>query len=100
MTAFEGLESHQRYRQSQTDTYLTEESAVESHYRSIVKAITWRTGGTIVTFAVAWFVTGSIHFSAKIGVLDTIVKIGVFYFHERLWNRLNFGRPKPPEYQI
>jgi uncharacterized membrane protein len=73
---------------------------VESHYRSIVKAISWRAGGTVVTFAVAWFITGNISFSAKIGALDTIVKIGVFYFHERLWNRLNFGRSKPPEYQI
>ena len=73
---------------------------MESHYRSIVKAITWRAGGTVVTFAVAWFITGNLSFSAKIGLLDTIVKIGVFYFHERLWNRLNFGRSKPPEYQI
>lgn len=73
---------------------------MESHYRSIIKAITWRAGGTVVTFSVAWFITGNLNFSAKIGALDTIVKIGVFYFHERLWNRLNFGRSKPPEYQI
>ncbi len=73
---------------------------MESHYRSIVKAITWRAGGTIVTFGVAWILTGNISFSAKMGMLDTTVKLGVFYFHERLWNRLNFGRSKPPEYQI
>lgn len=73
---------------------------MESHYRSIIKAITWRAGGTIVTFIVAWIITENLNFSAKIGALDTIVKIGVFYFHERLWNRLNFGRSKPPEYQI
>ena len=73
---------------------------MESHYRSIVKAVTWRAGGTIVTFAVAWFITGSFDFSLKIGLLDTIFKIGVFYLHERFWNSVNFGRPKPPEYQI
>ena len=73
---------------------------MESHYRSIVKAVTWRAGGTVVTFAVAWFITDSFDFSLKIGLLDTIVKIGVFYLHERFWNRLNFGRPNPPEYQI
>jgi len=77
-----------------------EKQVLESHYRSIVKAITWRAGGTIVTFAVAWLITGNLNFSAKIGLLNTIVKVGVFYFHERLWNRLNFGRTKPPEYQI
>jgi len=33
-------------------------------------------------------------------LLDTAVKIGAFYFHERLWNHLRFGRAEPPEYQI
>jgi len=73
---------------------------MESHYRSIIKAVTWRTGGTIVTFVVAWVITGDLTLSAGIGVLDSAVKIAAFYFHERLWNRLNFGRLKPPDYQI
>lgn len=73
---------------------------VESHLRSIAKAITWRTGGTFVTFAVAWVLTGKIELAAQIGLVDTLVKIGAFYGHERIWNRLQFGKPKPPEYQI
>ena len=73
---------------------------IESHLRSIAKAITWRAGGTIVTFAVAFVLLRSIEMAAKIGLLDTLVKIGAFYFHERLWNRLSFGKKKPPEYQI
>ena len=72
----------------------------DSHFRSIAKAVTWRTGGTIVTFLVAWIVLGNFQWAAKIGVLDTVVKIGAFYFHERIWNRLSFGKKKPPEYQI
>ena len=73
---------------------------MESHFRSIVKAITWRTGGTVVTFAVAYMITGKFDLAARIGLLDTLIKLGAFYAHERLWNRLNFGKPKPPEYQI
>ncbi|MHC4431290.1 MAG: DUF2061 domain-containing protein [Planctomycetota bacterium] len=73
---------------------------MESHFRSIAKAITWRAGGTVVTFAVAWVLTGSLELAAQIGVLDTAVKIGAFYAHERMWNRLSFGKQKPPEYQI
>ncbi len=73
---------------------------MESHIRSIAKAITWRTGGTIVTFAVAWTITGDLSLSAGIGLLDTVVKLGAFYVHERVWNRLDFGKQKPPEYQI
>lgn len=73
---------------------------MESHIRSIAKAITWRAGGTVVTFAVAWVITGDLSLSAGIGLLDTMVKLGAFYVHERVWNRLDFGKQKPPEYQI
>jgi uncharacterized membrane protein len=73
---------------------------VESHIRIIAKAITWRTGGTAVTFAIAWIVTRRLEVAAQIGLLDTTIKIGAFYVHERIWNRLSFGKPKLPEYQI
>lgn len=73
---------------------------VETHFRSIAKAVSWRVGGTIVTFTVAWFLTGKFELAARIGMLDTLIKVAAFYVHERLWNRLNFGKKKPPEYQI
>jgi uncharacterized membrane protein len=71
-----------------------------SHFRSIVKAMTWRAGGTVVTVAVAWILTREFELAAQIGVLDTAIKIGAFYVHERAWNRVNFGKKKSPEYQI
>ena len=73
---------------------------MESHFRSIAKAITWRAGGTIVTFAVALILTQRLDLAAQIGILDTVIKIGAFYVHERIWNRLKFGKKEPPEYQI
>ncbi|MHC4213436.1 MAG: DUF2061 domain-containing protein [Planctomycetota bacterium] len=72
----------------------------ESHIRSIAKAITWRAGGTVVTFGVAFVLLRSIEQAVQIGLLDTLVKLGAFYFHERVWNRFSFGKMKPPEYQI
>ena len=73
---------------------------METHVRSIAKAITWRAGGTVVTFAVVLVVTRRLDLAAQIGIFDTAVKVGAFYVHERIWNRLNFGKKKPPEYQI
>ena len=73
---------------------------METHYRSIIKALSWRAGGTVVTCLVACIVTGSFDLAAKIGILDTVIKIGAFYIHERFWNRLDFGKQKPPEYNI
>jgi len=54
----------------------------------------------MVTFIVAWVLAGSLDLAVRIGVLDTVIKIGAFYVHERLWNRINLGKQKPPEYQI
>ena len=73
---------------------------MESHLRSIAKAITWRIGGTLVTFVVAFLFTKRLELAVQIGLLDTLLKIGIFYGHERLWDRINFGRKKKPEYNI
>lgn len=73
---------------------------METHLRSIVKAISWRAGGTVVTCLIAWALTGSIELATRIGILDTLIKLGAFYLHERLWSRLDFGRERPPEYHI
>jgi uncharacterized membrane protein len=53
-----------------------------------------------VTFFIAWIITGEATLSVGIGLLDSLVKVGAFYLHERMWNRLRFGKLEPPEYQI
>ncbi len=53
-----------------------------------------------MTVAVAWAVTGSPGIAASIGLADTLVKIGAYYLHERMWLRIRFGQPKAPEYDI
>jgi adenylylsulfate kinase len=73
---------------------------MESHLRSILKGVSWRVGGTTVTILVAWLLTHNLNLSAKIGFIETILKIGVFYVHERIWIRLNIGKKEPVEYQI
>ena len=73
---------------------------MDSHVRSIVKAISWRVFGTIITTFVAWAITGQAGMGALIGLVDTTIKIGVYYGHERAWNRVNFGRAEPPDYEI
>ena len=73
---------------------------METHTRSILKAISWRFIATLITFFTAWFLTGTVDVAMKIGLLDTVIKMGVYYTHERGWNSLNFGKIKSPEYQI
>ena len=73
---------------------------MESHIRTIMKTLSWRLVATVVTFSVAWFATGKLTLAAEIGVADTLIKLGGYYFHERLWIRVKFGKLKKPEYEI
>jgi uncharacterized membrane protein len=73
---------------------------VDTHVRSIAKALSWRAGGTMVTFIVTLAISKEFDIAAKVGLLDTLVKIGAFYLHERIWHRIGFGKIKRPEYEI
>jgi uncharacterized membrane protein len=73
---------------------------METHSRSILKAISWRLIATLITFLTAWLLTGTVDVAMKIGLLDTVIKMGAYYYHERGWNSLSFGKIKEPEYQI
>jgi adenylylsulfate kinase len=75
---------------------------VESHYRSIVKAVSYRILGSSTTAIIFYVLTGKGSLSVGAGILDMVLKIGVYFIHERIWNHINFGRTsKPaPEYEI
>ena len=29
-----------------------------------------------------------------------VIKVAAYFVHERIWDRIEFGRAKPPEYEI
>lgn len=72
----------------------------EKAYRSVAKTISWRTLGTLDTMIISYFVTGNLVMAASIGSIEVITKMVLYYFHERAWNKINFGRIKEPDYQI
>ena len=74
---------------------------VESHYRSIVKAVSYRILGSATTAGIFYALTGKGSLSLGAGALDMVLKIGVYFAHERIWNHIDFGRStKAPEYEI
>ena len=73
---------------------------LETRRRSIAKAVSWRSAATLITVTVAWILTGRIDTAIELGLLDTTIKLFAFYGHERLWVRLPYGNPRPPEYRI
>jgi len=73
---------------------------MESHSRSIAKAVSYRILGSAVTALIVLLLTGKASLSAGAGALDMVLKIGAYFVHERVWDRIAFGRAKPPEYEI
>lgn len=73
---------------------------MDSHCRSIAKTISWRVVSPFITGSVVWAVTGTAKLGAVVGIVDTIVKFGLFYAHERAWNRISYGCIEPPDYEI
>jgi uncharacterized membrane protein len=69
--------------------------------RSIVKALSWRVLATAITTALVYALTSQGEFAATIGLVDTFCKLFIYFGHERIWNRISFGRPeRDPEYFI
>ena len=64
----------------------------ETHSRSVLKAISWRTLGTLDTFAISWFMTGRPEIAGSIAGVEIITKIAWYYLHERIWAAISWGR--------
>lgn len=70
----------------------------ESHTRSIAKAVSWRILGTITTSLLVFLFTRRVLLSLTVGALEFTSKIVLFWLHERVWDRIRFGRhiAEPP----
>jgi len=74
---------------------------MESNSRSLAKAVSYRVLGSSGTALVVLILTGgNVKISLGAGALDMLVKIALYFVHERLWNHIPYGRPKRPEYEI
>jgi uncharacterized membrane protein len=73
---------------------------MDSSSRSLAKAVSYRVLGSAVTALIVLVFSGSVKVSLGVGALDMLSKIALYFLHERLWNHIPYGRPKPPEYEI
>ncbi|MGV3739840.1 MAG: DUF2061 domain-containing protein [Gammaproteobacteria bacterium] len=63
----------------------------ESHTRSLIKALSWRFNGSLITMLVVYIITGKTDFALYVGSFEFVCKIVFFYLHERLWGLIPFG---------
>jgi uncharacterized membrane protein len=60
--------------------------------RSFAKAVSWRVTGTIDTFLISWLITGHALIASGIALTEIMTKVGLYWLHERVWNKVGWGR--------
>ena len=75
-----------------TKTNYKEDRKSEKPIRSIAKAISWRIIGTLDTLLVSYIFTGKVVLAASIASIDFVTKMVLYFFHERIWNRIGWGK--------
>jgi uncharacterized membrane protein len=72
------------------DKFIKENPSLKRH---VAKTITWRILGTFDTILLSWFITGNPLTGLKIGGLELCTKMLLYFLHERVWFKINFGLP-------
>ena len=68
----------------------------ETHTRTIVKAISWRALATLTTMTIVFLFTRRVMLSLGVGLAEVIAKITFYYVHERIWEKVSWGKSKHP----
>ena len=64
--------------------------SADSQKKTVVKTMSWRITASLTTFIIAWILTGDVLIGASIGSIEAIVKIFLYYFHERIWTNISW----------
>ena len=73
-------------------TSFEKDKTSEKPLRSIVKSISWRVIGTLDTILISWLVTEALTVAFSIGAIELITKMVLYFFHERVWNAIKWGK--------
>ena len=69
-------------------------SILDSNKRHLIKTFTWRGVGTLDTIFFGWLITGNPLTGLKIGGIETASKMLLYFGHEKLWYKINYGLDK------
>lgn len=66
----------------------------DTNRRSIVKGISWRVFATTTTIIIVYIFFGRLDLAIAAGVIETVTKVALYWAHERLWQKIRWGRKK------
>jgi len=66
----------------------------ETNTRSIVKGISWRIVATSTTIVIVYVFFGRLDLAIAAGMIETVLKVALYWGHERLWFKVRWGKEK------
>ncbi len=73
-----------------------EKTGFETHTRAWAKSIVWRLLGIVILGGISWIITHSWKEMSMITILFHSVRVVLYYFHERTWEKIHWGRINHP----
>lgn len=66
----------------------------ETNTRSIAKGISWRIVATSTTILIVYVFFGRLDLAIAAGLIETLLKVGLYWAHERVWFKIQWGKKK------
>jgi len=66
---------------------------LDKKLRSLIKSLTYRIIAFIVLMMITWYATGDLVQTTFISVTFHTIQLFLYYIHERLWEKINWGKP-------
>ena len=79
-------------RKIESKNSFSSDKTSERPLRSVVKSLSWRIIGTLDTILISWLVTNALAVAFSIGAIELITKMVLYFFHERVWNAIQWGK--------
>lgn len=64
----------------------------ETNIRSIAKGFSWRLFATTTTVIIVYVFFGRLDLAIAAGIIETISKVLLYYAHEKIWQRVRWGK--------
>jgi uncharacterized membrane protein len=65
---------------------------MDKKVRSFAKTVSWRIIATFTTMFIVYMFTKKWAISLGVGIVGFLSKMLFYYVHERVWNKIGFGR--------
>lgn len=66
----------------------------ETNIRSIAKGVSWRFIATGTTIVIVYVFFGRLDLAIAAGMIETALKVGLYWGHERIWHKVRWGKEK------